>query len=234
MKEWILALSLSFLLAPAFADEAKLNGIVNLQASANLTVDTDIMLATLAVEAENYDPALLAKTINKDMAWAIRTAKPFNSVKLKGGQYSSHQVYNKQVFKAWRGTQSITLQSITLQSKNSADLGRLIGLLQKRLLVKSIHYQVSKEKLTQSNEKLLKQAITNFKKKATLISQQFEKSGYALRNITINSNTPRPPVYYTKSRMVASSQMSEAAPANLQQNTSLIQVNVNGSIKLID
>ena len=134
MKIWILALSLSFLLAPAFADEAKLNGIVNLQASASLTVDTDIMLATLAVEAENYDPALLAQTINKEMAWAIKTSKPFSNIKLKGGQYSSHQIYNKRIFKAWRGT-----QSITLQSKNSADLGKLIGLLQEKLLVKSIH-----------------------------------------------------------------------------------------------
>jgi len=227
MKIWILALSLSFLLAPAFADEAKLNGIVNLQASASLTVDTDIMLATLAVEAENYDPALLAQTINKEMAWAIKTSKPFSNIKLKGGQYSSHQIYNKRVFKAWRGT-----QSITLQSKNSADLGKLIGLLQEKLLVKSIHYQVSKEKLAESNEKLLKQAITNFKKKAALISQQFEKSSYTLRTININSNNARPPVYYAKSRMMSDALMSEAAPANLQQNTSVIQVNINGSIQL--
>jgi len=229
MKKLLLAaLSLSFLLTPAFADNNQANGIVNLQASASITVDTDIMLATLAVEAENYDPALLAKTINKKMAWAITTSKAFNSIKVKGGQYSSHQIYNKRVFKAWRGT-----QSITLQSKNSADLGKLIGLLQEQLLVKSIRYQVSKEKLAQSNETLLKQAITNFKKKATLISQQFEKDGYILRTININSNNSRPPVFYAKSRMMNSTAMSEAAPANLQQNTSVIQVNINGSIQLL-
>ncbi|MEY8195365.1 MAG: SIMPL domain-containing protein [Cycloclasticus sp.] len=229
MKKWILALSLSFLLTPAFADETKPKGIVNLQASASLTVDTDLMLATLAVEAENHDPALLAKTINKKMAWAMSTSKPFSNIKLKGGQYSSQQIFHKRIFKAWRGS-----QSITLQSKNTAELGKLIGLLQEQLLVKSIRYQVSKEKLAQSKQGLLKQAIANFRNKATFISQQFEKSGYTLQTININSNTPRPPVFYAKSRMMSSAPMSEAAPANLQQNTSIIQVNVNGSIQLVN
>jgi len=32
--------------------------------------------------------------------------------------------------------------------------------------------------------------------------------------------------------MMSDALMSEAAPANLQQNTSVIQVNINGSIQL--
>ena len=142
MNKWILLISLSVLLSPASAHEVQIEGLVNLQATASQEVKTDTMIATVAVEAENYDPDVLAQTINKKMAWAIAIAKKHPDVTTKGGQYTSHQIFNKRIFKAWRG-----MQSITLESKNSASLGKLIGLLQEKLLIKSIRYQVSTEKI---------------------------------------------------------------------------------------
>ena len=229
MKKWIVLLSLSLFLIPALAHDQQPNGLVTLQASASIELDTDTMIATVAVEAENHDPAILAKTMNKKMAWALATAKPFKRIKVKGGQYSSHQLYNKRIFKAWRGT-----QHIVLESKNSAELGQLIGLLQKKLLVKSIQYQVSKEKVAHVKKGLLKQAINKFKQQASLISQQFDKSTYQIHAININSNNPQRPIHYAASRMMSDSSMSKSAPAQLQQTTSSISVNINGSIRLID
>lgn len=229
MQKWIILLSLSFFLTPSLAHDQQPSGLVTLQASASLELDTDTMIATVAVEAENHDPALLAKTMNKKMAWALATAKPFKRIKVKGGQYSSHQLYNKRIFKAWHGT-----QRIVLESKNSAELGQLIGLLQKKLLVKSIQYQVSKEKVAQVKKGLLKQAINKFKQQASLISQQFDKSTYQIHAININSNSPQRPIHYAASRMMSDSAMSKSAPAQLQQTTSSISVNINGSIKLVD
>ena len=228
MKKLILLFILCFLLTPVLAHETKLEGIVNLQASASIEIETDTMQATIAVEAENYDPAILAKNINEKMAWALTTSKPYKDVKVKGGQYTSHQLYNKRIFKAWRGT-----QTITLESKNSAQLGKLIGLLQKKLLIKSLRYHVSKEKRQLVNKELTKQAIKNFNEQAQLITKGFNKNKYVIHQININSNHQQRPVYYAKSRMMADSMMAESAPANLQQNTSNIQVNINGSIRLI-
>lgn len=229
MHKLLLILGLSFLFSPAIAHEPALEGIVNIQASASQEVETDTMQATISVEAENHEPAALAEAINEKMAWALKTAKPFKAVKVKGGQYSSHQIYNKRIFKAWRGT-----QTITLESKNSATLGQLIGLLQKELLIKSLHYHVSKEKHRHIKKQLVNQAIANFKEQAALITKGFDKDKYVIHNININSNTPRPPVYYAKSRMMsADSMMEKSAPANLQQNTANIQVNINGSIRLV-
>ena len=229
MQKWIILLSLSFFLTPALAHDQQPSGLVTLQASASVELDTDTMIATVAVEAENHDPALLAKTMNKKMTWALETAKPFKRIKVKGGQYSSHQLYNKRIFKAWRGT-----QHIVLESKNSAELGQLIGLLQKKLLVKSIQYQVSKEKVAHVKKGLLKQAINKFKQQASLISQQFDKSTYQIHAININSNSPQRPIHYAASRMMSDSAMSKSSPAQLQQTTSSISVNINGSIKLVD
>ena len=229
MNKWIAALSFCFFLTPAIAHDSKPEGLVSLQASASIELETDTMFATIAVEAENYDPAALAKSINKKMAWALETAEAFKHVKVKGGQYSSHQIYNKHIFKAWRGS-----QRITLESTNSTELGQLIGLLQKQLLVKSISYQVSKEKVNSVKDRLLTQAITRFKQKATLVSEQFNKSSYRIHAININSNNPQRPVHYASSRMMGDSAMSKSAPANLQQNSRNIQLNINGTIRLID
>lgn len=211
------------------AHDKPFDGVVNLQASASLEVETDTMLASIAVEAEHYDPAVLAEQINQKMSWALKTAAPFKTVKVKGGQYTSHQLYNKRIFKAWRG-----IQTITLESKDSEHLGKLIGLLQKELLIKSLRYQVSEEKLNATKQLLTKQAIADFKAQAQTITNEFDKNKYIVHQINIHSNNQHRPVYYAKSRMLSSSVTDEAAPANLQQNTSTIQVNVNGSIRLVD
>jgi len=229
MNKWILLLSLWGITHSAFAHEVQLEGIVNLQATASIEVETDTMHATVAVEAENYDPAVLAEQINKKMSWALKTAEPFKSVKVKGGQYTSHQLYTKRIFKAWRGT-----QTITLESKNSTQLGKLIGLLQKKLLIKSLRYQVSKEKSEIAKQLLTKQAIAQFKAQAKTITKEFDKNKYVIHQININSNNQHRPVYYAKSRMLSSAMSDESAPANLQQNSSIIQVNINGSIRIIN
>ena len=136
---------------------------------------------------------------------------------------------NTRIFKAWRG-----IQTITLESKDSGHLGKLIGLLQKELLIKSLRYQVSEEKLNATKQLLTKQAIADFKAQAQTITNEFDKNKYIVHQINIHSNNQHRPVYYAKSRMLSSSVTDEAAPANLQQNTSTIQVNVNGSIRLVD
>lgn len=227
MKQLILAISLSLSCPLTFAHDVQPDGIINLQASASMEVETDTMQATIAVEAENYDPAILAKKINEKMSWAIKTAKPFTDVKVKGGQYTTHQLYNKRIFKAWRGT-----QTVTLESKNSAELGKLIGLLQKKLLIKSLRYHVSKERIQAVNKMLVKQAISNFKEQAQVITKEFDKNKYDIHQINVNANNRHRPVYYAQSRKMDGAMMAESAPANLQQNTSNIQVNVNGSIRI--
>ncbi|SHJ38073.1 SIMPL domain-containing protein [Cycloclasticus pugetii] len=229
MNKWILLFNLIFLTSPLMAHDKPFDGVVNLQASASLEIETDTMLASIAVEAEHYDPAVLAEQINQKMSWALKTAAPFKTVKVKGGQYTSHQLYNKRIFKAWRG-----IQTITLESKDSEHLGKLIGLLQKELLIKSLRYQVSEEKLNATKQLLTKQAIADFKAQAQTITNEFDKNKYIVHQINIHSNNQHRPVYYAKSRMLSSSVTDEAAPANLQQNTSTIQVNVNGSIRLVD
>lgn len=229
MNGRIALLSLCFWLAPAASHEVPLEGIVNLYAFASVEVNTDTMQATVSVEAENHDPAVLARNINKKMAWALKTAEPFKSIKVKGGQYTSHQLFDKRIFKAWRGR-----QVITLESKSPEKLGELIGLLQKKLLVKSIRYSVSKAKVTSVTELLTKQAITNFKQQAQLISDAFDNKTYVIHQININSNNQHRPVHYSQTRMMSADPMTrKASPVNLQKSTSNIRVNVNGSIRLI-
>jgi len=229
MYKWTLLLVLSLFAPLGFAHEVQPEGLVNIQAFASTEAQTDTMHAVVAVEAENRDPAVLAKSINKKMAWALETAKSFSAVKVKGGQYTTHQMYNKRIFKAWRGS-----QTITLESKNSTELGKLVAVLQKKLLIKSIRYEVSKEKLGGIKKQLTQQAIINFNEQANLITEGFNKNKYVIHQINISTNNQPRPIHYSKARVSSTSMMAESAsPANLRQNTSTVRVQINGSIRLI-
>lgn len=231
MKKLVLGCSLLVcFISPLWAHDIPtvVEGLVNIQASANAEVETDTMMATVSIEAENYNPVTLAKNINEKMAWAIATSKKFNNVKVKGGQYSTHQLYNKLIFKAWRGR-----QTITLESKDTVQLGELIGLLQKKLLIKSLHYKVSTERLEMLKTDLMKQAIAKFRARADIVVQGFEAKQYVIKQININTNDHRRPVYRAQMMREDVAMKSKSAPATIQQSTSNINVNINGRIRII-
>jgi len=228
LNRLIITLGLFLFIAPTFAHENKNEGLISLQASASKEVQTDTMEAVISVEVEKLDPSRVAEIINKEMSFAIKTASTYKNITVKGGQYTTHQVYDKRIFKAWRGA-----QSITLKSKDIHQLGQLIGVLQKKFLIKSLVYNVSPEKRKQYSAKLLEQAIVNFKEKSALITKNFGKNNYVIHQININSNN-RQPVYYAKSRMMSDSNAHMNTPASLQQTQVKIEVNINGSIRLIN
>ena len=67
-----------------------------------------------------------------------------------------------------------------------------------------------------------------------MITAEFDKGQYVIHQINVNTNNQHRPIYHAQSRMMADSAMAESKSANLQQNSSTIQVNVNGSIRLIN
>jgi len=94
-------------------------------------------------------------------------------------------------------------------------------------LVKSLSYQVSKEKLETINTQLMSEAIDKFKQQAATITKKFDMNKYVIHQINVGSQDQNPPMHYAQVRM-----MAESAPANLQPNSSTIQVIINGSIQL--
>lgn len=230
MNKWILATTLTFYISfnTVQAHEIQADGLVNLQSVVSISLETDTTIAVLAVEAEHKEPAQLAEQINTTMAWALDTTKKFKSIDVKGGQYSAHQMYDKSVLRSWRGS-----QQLVLESKNSAELGQLIGLLQKKLLLKSLRYIISNEKREKVKTGLIQQTIEQFKQQARVITKSLDHTQYAIHQINIDSNASQPPVHFAQARLLNSTEAFETTNANLQPSTSDIQITVSGSIRLI-
>ncbi|MBQ0723833.1 MAG: SIMPL domain-containing protein [Cycloclasticus sp.] len=230
MNKWMLAAALTFNMSfnAVHAHETQPDGLVNLQSNVSITLETDTTIAVMAVEAEHKQPAQLAEQINTTMAWALDAAKKFKSIDVKGGQYSAHQMYDKNVVRSWRGS-----QQLVLESKNSVELGQLIGLLQTKLLLKSLRYIVSNEKRKKVKTGLIQQAIEQFKQQARVITKSLDHTQYAIHQINIDSNASQPPVHFAQARLLNNAQAVETASANLQPSTSDIQITVSGSIRLI-
>lgn len=204
-------------------------GLISLQANASLEVETDTMTALVAIEDEHTNPDTLAASINKTMKWAQSLIHKQPDITVIGGNYNTYPVYDKRIFKHWRGS-----QQITLKSKNSVALGKLIGQLQERLLIKSLDYQVSEARLAEVQDQLMKHAIDAFKARAEIARKQLGASAYSIYRLDINTQTQGGPAYPRQRLMVADAMESRSSvPATLTPGQQTVQVHANGSIQLI-
>lgn len=201
-------------------------GLISIQTNATQDVETDTMVALIAIEDEQSDSAKLAQQINSLMAWAQALISKQPDVELIGGNYSSYPVYDKRIFKHWRGS-----QQFSLKSKKPPQLGQLVGQLQNKLLIKSLEYQVSTELSQQTQDQLIKQALDAFKARAEIVRQQLGASAYSIYRLDIQTNQHGGPVM-PRARLMMADAVESATPATLNPAQQSIQVTVSGTIKL--
>jgi len=92
MKRALLLLLLSVSAIASARGDAPSFNLVSLQAEASREVSNDLMLAVLAVEMEDRDPAQLADSVNRSIQEALASAKEFKSVKVRSGSYRTYPV----------------------------------------------------------------------------------------------------------------------------------------------
>ena len=196
---------------------------VNLQAESSEEINNDRMLVQLATQAENKDPAEVAKQINADMTWAIQFLQPYKNIKTSTGNYTTHTIFQKSVFQHWLGQQSLILESSDVET-----LSTLIGQLQNRLQIKSMQFIVSPELRKNSEDKLISEALAAFKARALLIQKNMNAKAYKVVNMTINTSP-----YGHQPVMMTEMRTTSMAPA-VKSGSSEIKVNISGTIELID
>jgi len=91
-------------------------------------------------------------------------------------------------------------------------------------------FTVSDETRTAVQNRLINTALDAFKKRASIVAENLQASGYRVVDINIGTTSQRPPVAY-QSRMAMSS-MDEAAPVAVEGGESDVRVTVSGSIEL--
>lgn len=198
---------------------------VAFQVQARETVANDRMQVVLAAEAEEAAPAAVADAINKTMQWALERAKKTAGVTLSTGQYNISALYNKNAPQRWRGS-----QELLLEGGDFVVLSELMGTLQSRLQVKSTRFMVADATRATVEERLIKQAIAQFRSRAGDIARDFGAKDYTLVTASVNTGGPSArPVTYMRAM---AAEASVAAPA-MEAGESDVVVTVNGEVELI-
>ena len=220
----------SALTTPAFAQQnEQLNyNLVNIQAEAARKVSNDEMHAVLYIEKSNKQPAELAVQITQLMNQAMASAKKYPQVKVETGSQTTYPIYDNdsRKLKEWRGRAEIQIESTDFKAAS-----QLVSELQQNFQTQSINFSVSDAQRKKVENELMVEASKNFQQRAQTLSQAWNKSGYNLVNLNLNTNNSYPQPIMMRASMVKFSGAEAADAQDVAAGESKITVNANGTIQ---
>ena len=220
----------SALTTPAFAQQnEQLNyNLVNIQAEAARKVSNDEMHAVLYIEKSNKQPAELAVQITQLMNQAMASAKKYPQVKVETGSQTTYPIYDNdsRKLKEWRGRAEIQIESTDFKAAS-----QLVSELQQNFQTQSINFSVSDAQRKKVENELMVEASKNFQQRAQTLSQAWNKSGYNLVNLNLNTNNSYPQPIMIRASMAKFSGAEAADAQDVAAGESKITVNANGTIQ---
>ncbi|WP_180040632.1 MULTISPECIES: SIMPL domain-containing protein [unclassified Acinetobacter] len=222
----LLASGLGLAAATQAADPLNYN-IVNIQADATRQVSNDQMYAVLYIEKSNKQPAELATQINQLMTQAVNTARKYPAVKIETGSQSTYPIYDNdsRKLKEWRGRAEVRLESTDFKTAS-----QLVSELQQNFQTQSISFSVSDAQRKKVENELMVEVSKNFQQRAQALAQAWNKSGYNLVNINLNtSNYGGQPV--PRMAMMKAASADAIPEQEMAGGESKITVSANGSIQ---
>jgi len=215
---------------PALAAESQppRYNTVTLQADAQREMQNDLLNATLFVEVNDATPAGVANAVNKSVNEALRVAKEHKAVRVRSGNNQTYPVYSKaNQLQGWRGRGEIRLESRDFEAASA-----LIGKLQSGMQLGGVQFTVAPESRRAVENELITEAIAAFKARAEIAKAALGGRGYKLQNLNVSSGRATPPQPYMA--MARSQAAQEVAAPNLEAGLSMITVNANGSIEILE
>lgn len=220
----------SLLSTATFAQQTEqLNyNLVNVQAEATRQISNDEMYTVLYIERSKKQPAELSALITQLMNQAIAASKKYPQVKVETGTQSTYPVYDNdsQKLKEWRGRAEIRLKSTDFKA-----VSQLISELQQNFQTQSINFTVSDAQRKKVENELMVEASKNFQQRAQMLTSAWNKSGYQLVNLNLNTNNYYPQPVMMRANMAKFAGAEAADAQNVEAGESKITVNANGSIQ---
>lgn len=220
----------TFISSPLYAqDNNALNyNVANVQAEASRDVSNDEMHAVLYIEKSNKQPAELSAQINQLMNQALATAKKYPNVKFTTGSQTSYPVYNPDniKLKEWRGRAEVRLEGTDFKTTS-----QLINELQQNFQTQSIQFKVSEQQRKKVENELIVEASKNLQQRAQLLSQAWNKSGYNLVNLQINTQNQYPQPVFAEIAVAKLSTRSSPPAQDVAGGESKITVSASGTIQ---
>ncbi|MGR8919056.1 MAG: SIMPL domain-containing protein [Gammaproteobacteria bacterium] len=209
----------------AFADDEPPRNQVSFDVFAAEDVDSDLLVVRLYTQHEGREQAQAADRVNKTMAWALAEAAKVDVVKAQTLDYRTNPVYEDRRIRAWTAR-----QSLRLESGDTGALTRLLGVLQERVAVESIGYEISPALRAAVTQRLTARAITLFRERADRIAAAFGRQGYTLMNASVGSHGGTPPPVRYAARALAME--ADVAQPSIEAGSQDVRISVSGTIEL--
>jgi predicted secreted protein len=199
---------------------------VTFSVSATEDVANDTLVAMLAVQRDGGSARQLAAEVNQTMAWALAKARETPAIKVQTLDYQTSPVYQKNTVTGWRVS-----QSLRLEGRDKASLSDLIGVLQERLNLQHVGYEVSRELRKEVEDRLIGEAVAAFQARAKRVAGDLQRRTYRVVQLDVNGGNGPVPILRQRAMPMA---MAEAAgpPPAIEAGTQTITIGVSGEIEL--
>lgn len=217
---------------PALAEPARYNQ-VSLRSEVSREVSQDRMQVTLYTEAQDTDPAGLAKKVTETLNAAMLKSHRILQVPRAGGDVTigqgsrrSYPIYDEkgQKIRAWRERAELRLEGADFPA-----LSQLTGELLQTMSMGSMTFSISHDMRKRHEDDLLREAALAFSARAKLTSEALGGTGYRLISLNLHSNGQ--PVAYRNSKMMMAA--SEAVAPQVEPGNAQLSVQADGVIEVI-
>ena len=212
------------------ADAAPPQGVVNLTSSAATEVTKDLLTVTLGTTREGQDAAAvqtqLKQALDAALAEAKKAARP-GQLDVQTGSFQIAPRYTtKGVSSGWQGSAELVIEGRDMQA-----IGQLTGRIT-TLTISRVGYNLSRELREKVEGDVTAQAIARYRGKAADYAKQFGYSGYAVREVSVNTNESSPgrPIPMQMQARAMSVASDEALPVEPGKGT--VVVTVTGSVQM--
>lgn len=198
--------------------------LITLSVTERVSVEQDLVIANLRIEAEDRDASAVQHQINTVMAEALELARDVDPVSQSTGYYNVYQ-YDRQpqggrAETSWRGS-----QSLTLESKDAQALLALTGELQALgFVMNQLSYQLSTERADEVRDSLMETAIARATEKAERATSALGKTRFDIAVLDVDTSSDySAPVMM---RAMADTGSREMAPPSAEPGETEVTLNV--------
>ncbi len=226
----VLFLGSSAVLAQNNVGAAATQGVVNLQASANVEVAKDVLSIAMTTTREGADAAAvqagLKQALDAALQEAKKVAKP-GQLDVQTGNFSLWPRYSKDgKVSGWLGS-----AELLIEGRDMAGIGQLAGRITS-LTVGRVNTSISRELREKTEAELTAQAIARFRAKAADVTKQFGYASHVVREVSVGVNEP---VFMAQDavRMRSLAVSSSEASLPVEAGKATVTVNVSGSVQML-
>lgn len=203
--------------------------VVQLQASAAIEVQQDLLTLTMTTSRDGPDAAVVQGQLKLALETALAEAKKAvlpGQLDVRTGNFNLSPRYARDgKMTGWQGT-----TELVLEGRDFARIGATAGKIQ-TLTMGGVAFGLSRDQRLRVEADAQSQAIDRFKAKAAEISKGFGFTGYTLREVSVIANdqgfVPRPRLMAMEAKAA-----SADAPMPLEAGKSNVMVTVSGSVQL--